>query len=178
MDFVDGLTLRQKIASGEIPVRQAVEIGIQIADGLGAAHEVGIVHRDIKPDNIMIRKDGLVQIMDFGLAKLRGVSRLTKEGSTVGTMGYMSPEQLQGYDVDSRADIFSLGVVLYELLTGQLPFKGDLEAAVAYQIINVEAPRASVIRHEVSPELDALIAECPAKEPKNGTSSQEKSQDN
>jgi eukaryotic-like serine/threonine-protein kinase len=165
MDFIDGQTLRQKMASGQVPLKLALAIGAQIADGLGAAHELGIVHRDIKPENIMIRNDGLVQIMDFGLAKLRGVSRLTKEGSTLGTMGYMSPEQVQGHDVDARTDIFSLGVVLYELLTGELPFKGDHEAAVIYQIVNVDAPLASSTRPEVSPELDAVVAECLAKEP-------------
>src|SRR5438046_3625871 len=123
MEFVDGQTLRQRRES--ISDKQAIDIGIQIADGLAAAHEKGIVHRDIKPENIMIRKDGIAQIMDFGLAKLRGnVSRLTKEGSTVGTAGYMSPEQVQGQDADHRSDIFSYGVLLFELLTGQTPFKG------------------------------------------------------
>ena len=122
MEFVDGQTLREKVHGGAnsnspLPMKQAIDIGIQIADGLAAAHEKGIVHRDIKPENIMIRKDGICQIMDFGLAKLRSASskinRLTKEGSTVGTAGYMSPEQVQGQDVDHRSDIFSLGVVLY-----------------------------------------------------------------
>ena len=94
MEFVDGQTLREK--KGTVSFKQAIDIGIQIADGLAAAHEKGIVHRDIKPENIMVRKDGIAQIMDFGLAKLKGVSRLTKEGSTVGTAGYMSPEQIQG----------------------------------------------------------------------------------
>ena len=165
MDYIDGQTLRQKISSGQIPLKLGVEIGIQIADGLGAAHEQGVVHRDVKPENIMIRKDGLVQVMDFGLAKLRGVTRLTKEGSTLGTIGYMSPEQVQGHDVDARTDIFSLGVVLYELLTGELPFKGEREAAITYQIVNVEAPLASSLRPEVSPELDGVIVECLAKDP-------------
>jgi serine/threonine protein kinase len=165
MDYIDGQTLRQKMASGQIPLKLAVEIGIQIAEGLGAAHEQGVVHRDVKPENIMIRKDGLVQVMDFGLAKLRGVTRLTKEGSTLGTIGYMSPEQVQGHDVDARTDIFSLGVVLYELVTGELPFKGEREAAITYQIVNVEAPLASSLRPEVSPELDGVIAECLAKDP-------------
>jgi serine/threonine protein kinase len=114
MEYVDGQTLRDR--RGSINFKQAIDIGIQVADGLAAAHEKGIVHRDIKPDNIMIRKDGIAQIMDFGLAKLRAsgskISRLTKEGSTVGTAGYMSPEQVQGQETDHRSDIFSFGVLL------------------------------------------------------------------
>src|SRR3990170_3837296 len=114
MEYVDGQTLRDKRST--LSQKQALEIGAQVADGLAAAHEHGIVHRDIKSENIMIRKDGIVQIMDFGLAKLHGSTRLTKEGSTIGTTGYMSPEQVQGLETDHRSDIFSLGVVLYELL--------------------------------------------------------------
>ncbi|HKJ81235.1 MAG TPA: serine/threonine-protein kinase, partial [Ignavibacteriaceae bacterium] len=115
MEFIDGVTLRNN--KQPLSEKRILEIAAQVADGLGAAHEKGIVHRDIKPENIMIRKDGIVQIMDFGLAKLRetsGVSRLTKAGTTMGTMGYMSPEQVQGLEVDYRTDIFSLGVVMYE----------------------------------------------------------------
>jgi serine/threonine protein kinase len=100
MEYVEGKTLKEMPQN--IPLKQAIEIGIQISDGLAAAHEKGIVHRDIKPDNIMVRKDGRVQIMDFGLAKLRGVSRLTGEGSTLGTAGYMSPEQIQGHETYHR----------------------------------------------------------------------------
>jgi serine/threonine protein kinase len=163
MEYVEGQTLRERKQS--VSLKQSIEIGIQIADGLAAAHEKGIVHRDIKPENIMIRKDGIVQIMDFGLAKLRGVSRLTKEGSTLGTAGYMSPEQVQGLDADHRSDIFSLGVVLYELMTGQLPFKGVHETAVAYEIVNVDAVPMSSVKPEIDPSLDAIILECLAKEP-------------
>jgi serine/threonine protein kinase len=162
MEFVDGQTLREK--RGSISFKQAIDIGIQIADGLAAAHESGIVHRDIKPENIMIRKDGICQIMDFGLAKLRSASskinRLTKEGSTVGTAGYMSPEQVQGQDVDHRSDIFSYGVLLHELLTGQLPFKGVHETAVAYEIVNVDAPPMSSIKPEIDASLDAIVLDC------------------
>jgi serine/threonine-protein kinase len=162
MEFVDGQTLRQKRES--IGYKQAIDIGIQIADGLAAAHEKGIVHRDIKPENVMIRKDGIAQIMDFGLAKLRAsgskITRLTKEGSTVGTAGYMSPEQVQGQDTDHRSDIFSFGVVLYELLTGQLPFKGVHETALAYEIVNVDPPPMSSIKPEIDPNLDAIVLEC------------------
>ena len=118
MEYIEGTTLRDN--KQVLSEKKILEIAAQAADGLGAAHEKGIVHRDIKPENIMIRKDGIVQIMDFGLAKLyssSNVSRLTKAGTTMGTMGYMSPEQVQGLDVDHRTDIFSLGVVIYELLS-------------------------------------------------------------
>ena len=164
MEFVDGQTLQNKKVS--LSQKQAIDTGIQIAEGLAAAHEQGIVHRDIKPENIMIRKDGIVQIMDFGLAKLRGATRLTKEGSTVGTAGYMSPEQVQGQDTDHRSDIFSLGVLLYEMFTGQIPFKGVHETAIAYEIVNVDSPPMSSIRPEISPDLDAIILECLEKDPK------------
>ncbi len=169
MELVDGQTLRDKRSS--ISFKQAIDIGIQIADGLAAAHEKGVVHRDIKPDNIMIRKDGIAQIMDFGLAKLRGVSKLTKEGSTIGTAGYMSPEQVQGQDTDHRSDIFSLGVLLYELLTGQLPFKGVHESALMYEIVNVDVEPMASIRHEIDPQLDALVLECMEKDPNERTQS-------
>lgn len=180
MEFVDGQTLRDKVkairAGGPsqdrgslLPLKQSIEIGIQIADGLAAAHEKGIVHRDIKPENIMIRKDGIAQIMDFGLAKLRAsgsaVTRLTKEGSTVGTVGYMSPEQVQGLDTDYRSDIFSLGVLLYELFTGQLPFNGVHETALMYEIVNIDAKPMSVVNADIGPELDRIVLECLEKEP-------------
>ncbi|MDH4068976.1 MAG: protein kinase [Ignavibacteria bacterium] len=163
MQFIDGQLLRDRMSN--LSGRHALEFGIQVAEGLAAAHEKGIVHRDIKPENIMVRKDGIVQIMDFGLAKLKGVSRLTKEGSTVGTAGYMSPEQIQGQDADHRSDIFSLGVLLYEMLTGQLPFKGVHETAIAYEIVNVDATPMSVATSDINPELDRIVLECLEKEP-------------
>jgi serine/threonine protein kinase len=169
MEFVDGQTLQKK--KNTLSQKQALDIGIQIADGLAAAHEKGIVHRDIKPENIMIRKDGIVQIMDFGLAKLRGTSRLTKEGSTVGTAGYMSPEQVQGQETDHRSDIFSLGVLLYEMFTGQIPFKGVHETAIAYEIVNVDSPPMSSVQPDITPELDAIILECLEKDPKERSQS-------
>ena len=161
MEFVEGKTLKDKKDS--LSEKQILEIGIQVAEGLAAAHEKGIVHRDIKPENIMIRKDGIAQIMDFGLAKLykeSNVSRLTKAGTTVGTMGYMSPEQVQGLDVDHRTDIFSLGVVLYELLADESPFKGMHETAILYEIVNVDPPPISTIKKDLNPELDEIILEC------------------
>ncbi len=165
MEFVEGKTLKDKKDS--LTEKQILEIGIQVAEGLAAAHEKGIVHRDIKPENIMVRKDGIVLIMDFGLAKLYkggNLSRLTKAGSTVGTMGYMSPEQVQGLDVDHRTDIFSFGVVLYELLAGESPFKGMHETAVMYEIVNVDAPPLSTFKEGINPELDEIILECLEKE--------------
>ncbi len=166
MEFVDGQTLQER--KGSLSVKQSIEIGIQIADGLAAAHEKGVVHRDVKPENIMIRKDGIAQIMDFGLAKLRmgRETRLTKQGSTVGTLGYMSPEQVQGQDVDHRSDIFSLGVVLYELFTGQMPFKGVHETALMYEIVNAEAAPITTIKPEIDPNLDAVVLGCLEKDPK------------
>jgi len=163
MQFIDGQLLRDRMSG--LSSKHAIDIGIQVAEGLAAAHEKGIVHRDIKPENIMVRKDGIVQIMDFGLAKLKGVSRLTKEGSTVGTAGYMSPEQIQGGDADHRSDIFALGVLLYEMMTGQLPFKGVHETAIAYEIVNVDAVPMSAVKSDISPELDHIVLECLEKEP-------------
>jgi serine/threonine protein kinase/Tol biopolymer transport system component len=158
MEFVDGQTLREK-KSG-MSLNRVVEIGIQIAEGLAAAHESGIIHRDIKGENIIVRNDGRAQIMDFGLAKLRGVSKLTKAGSTIGTMAYMSPEQVQGVETDNRTDIFSLGVVLYELLAGQLPFRGEHESALMYEIVNYNPAPIASIRKDVEPELERIVMKC------------------
>jgi serine/threonine protein kinase/WD40 repeat protein len=163
MEYVEGQTLREK--GMNIPLKLSIEIGAQIAEGLAVAHEKGIVHRDIKPENIMIQKDGRVRIMDFGLAKLKGASRLTRVGSTVGTLGYMSPEQVRGEDSDHRTDIFSLGVILYEIIAGQSPFKGVHETAIMYEIVNVDPQPISTTKPEIDPELDAIVLDCMAKEP-------------
>jgi serine/threonine protein kinase len=122
MEYVEGRTLKQVIEKEALSIKRVLDIGIQLCEGLAMAHEKGIVHRDIKSDNIMLTPRGQVKIMDFGLAKLKGATKLTKTRSTLGTLAYMSPEQAQGEEVDSRSDIFSFGVVLYELLTGTLPF--------------------------------------------------------
>jgi eukaryotic-like serine/threonine-protein kinase len=161
MEYVDGETLRSKKQS--FSTKQVIDIGSQAADGLAEAHEKGIVHRDIKPENLMITKNGNVKIMDFGLAKLNSpteASRLTKAGTTLGTVGYMSPEQVQGQDVDHRSDIFSLGVVLYEMLSGESPFKGVHETAIMYEIVNVDPPPISTVKPGVDPAFEELIMEC------------------
>jgi tetratricopeptide (TPR) repeat protein len=136
MEYVDGTTIKDMSHAEPIPIGEIIDIAIQVAQGLKAAHEKSIVHRDIKSANIMVSTNGTVKIMDFGLAKLRGATKLTKTGTTMGTLHYMSPEQAQGKEVDRRSDIFSLGVVLYEMVTGKLPFKGEYEQAVTYSILN------------------------------------------
>lgn len=162
MEYLEGRTLRH--AMKEISLQRTLDIGFQVAEGLGAAHQKGIVHRDVKAENIMARPDGRVQVMDFGLAKVRGGSQLTKAGSTVGTIGYMAPEQIQGMDVDHRADLFSLGVLLYEMASGHLPFRGVHDAAVMYEIVNVQPPTPSEVNSEIPDELDRIILKCLAKD--------------
>jgi serine/threonine protein kinase len=130
MEYCEGKTLKQMIEKETLPVKKVLDIAIHVSEGLTAAHSKGVVHRDIKSDNIMVSQEGQVKIMDFGLAKLKGATKLTKSGSTLGTAAYMSPEQASGEEVDQRSDIFSFGVVMYELLTGQLPFKGEHQAAI------------------------------------------------
>lgn len=158
MEFVDGKTLRE--VRHKLSVKQAVDVAVQVAEGLAAAHEKGIVHRDIKSDNIMVRGDGRAQIMDFGLAKLQGASGLSKTGSTIGTTAYMSPEQVRGEEADHRTDIFALGVVMYEILTGQLPFKGAHEAAVMYEIVNVDPAPFIATHPEIEPDLERIVMKC------------------
>ncbi|MFQ5676788.1 MAG: serine/threonine protein kinase, partial [bacterium] len=139
MEFIDGKELREIMRthkSSPMPIEQAIHYAIQITQGLCAAHENGVVHRDIKPANIMVTSKGQVKITDFGLAKLVGGALLTQVGTTVGTAAYMSPEQSQGEAVDHRTDIWALGAVLYEMVTGQRPFQGDYQQAVVYSILN------------------------------------------
>jgi serine/threonine protein kinase/Tfp pilus assembly protein PilF len=168
MEYIDGITLREWIqtkasqAEGfrKTGLKEIVELAGQIAEGLGKAHEKGIVHRDIKSENIMVTEDNHAKIMDFGLAKLRGVSKLTKTGSTIGTVAYMSPEQVEGLETDHRTDIFSFGVVLYEMLSGQLPFRAEHETAMMYEIINVEPKPVSEVRQSVDAELNRIVSKC------------------
>jgi serine/threonine protein kinase/predicted esterase len=160
MACYDGQSLKDMLgATGSValPINEIVSIIIQIAKGLARAHGEGIVHRDIKPANIMITKRGEVKILDFGLAKLTGQTRLTKAGMTLGTIAYMSPEQARGDEVDPRSDIWSLGVMLYEMLTGKLPFTADYEQAVIYSIINENYASPQKIVDNVPVELERII---------------------
>lgn len=156
MGLVEGETLEQRLKEGPLSLEQTVEVARQIARGLEVAHEKDIVHRDLKPSNIMIDKHGVVKIMDFGLAKRKGTTKVTKSGSTIGTLAYMSPEQVQGAEVDSRADLWSLGVILLEMLTGETPFSGVYEASLIYEILN-EQPKGFETLHGISPPLLRLI---------------------
>ena len=164
-EYIEGQNLKEKIESGPIKIDEVLKISIQIAEGLQEAHDKDIVHRDIKSANIMITEKGQVKIMDFGLARLKGQSKLTKAGTTVGTTAYMSPEQAMGKKVNHRTDIWSLGVVMYEMATGELPFKGDYEQAIIYAIINEKIRPLKEIRPEFPAELSQLIEKSLAKNP-------------
>jgi eukaryotic-like serine/threonine-protein kinase len=157
MAFYEGQTLRARLTrDGRIPLRDAVDITRQIARGLQAAHSAGIVHRDLKPGNVMLLPDGTVRILDFGLAKVRDQS-VTETGGAFGTVAFMSPEQILGEQVDGRADLWALGVVLYEMLTGRKPFRGDEEVAVAHAIIHDEPELPSTLRKELPAALEGFV---------------------
>ena len=161
MEYISGRHLKDYINSKPLPLDEAVDIATQIAQGLQAAHEKGIVHRDVKSSNIMIMQDGQVKIMDFGLAKVRGSDQLTKIGTTVGTTAYMSPEQAKGANVDQRSDIWSLGIVLYEMITGQVPFRDDYEQAIIYSILNEEPEEIGEIDQRVQMIIKKSLAKNP-----------------
>ena len=171
MEFVEGMTLRKWANSrraegkgGVVPVRDVLAIAAQVAGGLDAAHRHGIVHRDVKPENVMITPDGRAKIMDFGLAKLAGESKLTRTGATVGTVAYMSPEQVQGGEIDAQSDIYSFGVLLYELLTGSTPFQADHVMGMMYAIVSTEPPPPGKLRPGIDPGLARIVMKCMAKE--------------
>ncbi|MCX6143686.1 MAG: protein kinase [Ignavibacteriales bacterium] len=165
MEFVDGVTLREKTEGGKLQIAGCVGYAVQIGEALQEAHSKGIVHRDVKMDNIMVNAKDQVKVMDFGLAKLKGSLKLTKTSSTVGTLAYMAPEQIEGGEVDARSDIFSFGVVLYEMLTGHLPFRGEHEAAMVYSIVNEEPEPIEKYRTDLSPVLVNLIQRALEKNP-------------
>ena len=178
MELLEGETLRQRLAEGPLPLRKTVEFAAQIARGLAAAHDKGIVHRDLKPDNVFVTRDGQVKILDFGLAKLepapRGtaldtevatVTRHTDPGVVLGTVGYMSPEQVRGQEADGRSDIFALGVVLYEMVTGKRAFSCDSSVETMTAILKEEPADLQEISREVSPALERIIRHCLEKRP-------------
>ena len=160
MEHLDGETFKKKIERGPLKIEDAVDIAIQVAQGLAKAHEHGIVHRDIKPANIMITSDGVAKIVDFGLAKLSRRTMLTRTGSTLGTAAYMSPEQARGEPADQRTDIWSLGVMIYEMVTGQLPFKSDYHEALVYSVLNETQEPVTALRSGVPMGLEHVVRKC------------------
>ena len=157
MECIDGKTLHEINQEEELQTSQVIDLAIQICEGLSRAHRAGIIHRDIKPANIMVKEDGLVKILDFGLAKLRGGKNLTKTSTLMGTFPYMSPEQVRGKGMDERSDIFSVGVVLYELLTLKLPFRGESDEAIMYSIIHEHPEPLARYKKKVSDSLQRII---------------------
>jgi len=165
MAYIEGQSLRKKLESGPLELDEALRIATQVAEGLQIAHKKGIVHRDIKSANIMVTERGQVKIMDFGLARMIGGTLITKEGMTMGTIAYMSPEQAQGEEVDYRTDIWSLGVVLYEMISGELPFKGDHDQAVIHAILHREPASLRKAKPDAPSGLEEVIFQAIAKKP-------------
>jgi eukaryotic-like serine/threonine-protein kinase len=160
MAYYDGMSLKEKIEQGPLPLKAVTNYAIQIATGLQKAHEKGIVHRDLKPANIFITNDDQVKIIDFGLAKAAQRTLLTKSGTTLGTVPYMSPEQAQGSKVDHRTDVWALGVVMYEMLTGQRPFQSEYETALVYSILNEEPAPVTGLRSGIPMKLEQIVNKC------------------
>jgi serine/threonine-protein kinase len=165
MELLDGHELSTLLANGRLPVAHALDIAAQVADGLAYAHEHGVVHRDIKPANIMVMHDGLVKIADFGIARMRSAERGTDTVPVLGSPRYMSPEQVLRKRAESRSDIFSLGVVLYEMLAGTPPFSGADLNAILFQIVNLVPPAPSTVNPEMPEMVDFVVAKALAKTP-------------
>src|SRR5262245_49617814 len=177
-ELLQGQTLRQRISGTALPQRKATDYALETARGLAAAHEKGIVHRDLQPDNLFITNDGRVKILDFGLAKLTGAGNSelsqtgiptrrvdTDPGKVMGTVGYMSPEQVKGRSVDHRSDIFSFGAILYEMLSGRRAFHGESAAETMSAILKEDPPELSETNERISPALERLVNHCLEKNP-------------
>jgi serine/threonine protein kinase len=178
MEFLEGQTLAERLAQGPLPAEQALRIGIEISDALDKAHRQGVVHRDLKPGNIMLTKTG-AKLLDFGLAKTAGLSpnapdastsptlakALTAQGVMVGTFQYMAPEQLEGKEADARSDIFAFGAVLYEMLTGRRAFDGKSQASVIAAILNLDPPAVRTLQPLTPPTLERVVRLAMAKDP-------------
>jgi len=164
MEFLDGVELRTLLTPGKaMEIARAVAIAAQVADGLAYAHARGVVHRDIKPPNIMVLAHGAIKITDFGIARMRSSQVQTQTGTALGSPKYMSPEQVLGKRAEQQSDIFSLGIILYEMLTGTAPFAGETLAALMYQTLNVAPPAPSAVNAAVPEVLDAIVAKALAK---------------
>jgi len=188
MEYVEGLSLREKITcvgakhsdedmqesrkidsgnASPLQTSEIIDIASQICEGLSSAHKTGIVHRDIKPENILIDKSGRVKILDFGLAMVKGASKLTTDASTIGTLKYMSPEQYKNKEIDDRSDIFSFGIILFEMVTGELPFQGDYQAAIMYSVVNEEPKSIKSLRQDTPQNLEQIVNKALKKDPAN-----------
>jgi serine/threonine protein kinase/tetratricopeptide (TPR) repeat protein len=167
MEYIDGITLNRKITESPLKINEAIAYAVQIGEALQEAHSSGIVHRDIKSENIMVNSKNQIKVMDFGLAKLKGSIKLTRSSTTAGTLAYMAPEQIQGGDIDARSDIFSFGVVFFEMLTGKLPFKGEHDASIMYSIINEEPEPLQKYLPEANSDIMHIINRALEKDPED-----------
>ena len=166
MELIDGPTVRQLLRErGPLPVREVLRIGVQVADALEAAHRAGLVHRDVKPPNVLVPPAGPVKVTDFGIAKAVGVDELTRTGTVMGTARYLAPEQVNGQPTDARTDVYGLGLLLYEMLCGRPPFGGDTDVATAMARLTTSAPPIRPQRPDVPAALDDIVHRCMARDP-------------
>jgi serine/threonine protein kinase len=165
MAYYEGETLKTRLAHGRLPLEIALDLFAGVVRGVAAAHDVGIIHRDIKPANIIVTSRGEVKLLDFGLAKSEGQTAITRTGSVVGTIAYMSPEQVTGQAIDARADVWALGVLLFEMIAGRLPFTGTSDAAVLHAIASTTPPSLSEVCPDVPWAVARLVARALKRDP-------------